>query len=239
MSATRLPPLDRPPEAAHTRTSLGRAAVLGVALFLASIGTFPPEPAPQAGSATAPEIRAFAYEHATTLRVNLIAGLVVIGLLVWFMIELGRLIRAARPDSVAPAALTVAVSIVAANSLLVTAVWAMFGRPVELEAVSDRTLLTLFDLLAATNWLQKLVVLGPGMLLVAMVSLLALRHRLLARWVCWAGLLLVAAGATSIVSLVLPDTGIDPFVLALFGWWLWPLAVSCALAVRWYTRSRP
>lgn len=119
-------------------------------------------------------------------------------------------------------------------AILVTAVSAIFGRPAELAAVSDRTVLTLYDVLAVTQWIYTLVVVGPCMVLVGLASWLALRHRLCARWVSWAGFVLVLIGAASIASLVLPASQIDPFVFALFGWWLWPLAISAALAARWW-----
>lgn len=218
-------------------TSLGRPALLGLALFLASTATFSPENAPEAGTASAAEIRRYAVDNADTLWLNLIAGLLSLGLLVYFVVELARLVREARRDSVGATVMTVLVGAIAANALLVTSVASIFGRPAELSAVSDRTVLTLYDVSAVTDWLYSLVIVGPCTLLVATTSWLVLRHRLMARWVAWAGFVMVAAGAVSAVSLVLPASEFDPFVIALFGWWLWPLAVSGALAARWW-RSR-
>lgn len=236
MAATEHLPRERLEDPRYPRRALGRTALVGFALFVTTTGTFAPEQAPEAGTATATaaEIRRFAVEEAATIRLNMIAGLASVVLLVLFVVELGRLVRQSRPDSIGPAMMTSLVTAIAANTILVTAVSAIFGRPAELAAVSDRTVLTLYDVLAATQWIYTLVVVGPCMVLVGLASWLALRHRLCAPWVGWAGFVLVLIGAASIAGLVLPASQIDPFVFALFGWWLWPLAISAALAARWW-----
>ena len=120
-----------------------------------------------------------------------------------------------------------------AGMLSLTAATSIFGLPEQLAMVSDTAVVTMYDFAAVAQWLYTLTVAGPCMALVATYSWLALRHRLMARWVSLAGFVIVAAGAFTLVSLTLPDSGIDIFVIVLFGWWLWPLAVGGALGVRW------
>ena len=91
----------------------------------------------------------------------------------------------------------------------------------------------MYDGAAVAQWLYTLTVAGPCMLLIATYSWMALRHRLLARWVPWAGFVLAAAGAFTLVSITFPASEVDLFVVVLFGWWLWPLLVGGALGVRW------
>ena len=49
--------------------------------------------------------------------------------------------------------------------------------------------------------------------------------------------MIAATGAAIAFSVVLPSLDIGgAFLIVLFGWWLWPLAVGCALGVRWLRR---
>jgi hypothetical protein len=77
------------------------------------------------------------------------------------------------------------------------------------------------------------------MALVATYSLLALKGRLLARWICWAGFTMATAGAVTAVVLMIPAIQFDAFLLPLFGWWLWPAMISSASVVRWLRGRQP
>lgn len=115
MAATEHLPRERLEDPRYTRRSIGRTALVGFALFVTTTGTFAPEPAPEAGTATAAEIRRFAVEEAATIRLNMIAGLASVVLLVLFVVELGRLVRQARPDSIGPAMMTSLVTAIAGD----------------------------------------------------------------------------------------------------------------------------
>lgn len=234
MSTAGHPTSDQVPSAPSRRV-LGRTALTGLILFLVSIGTFAPEVSPEAGSTTAAQIRRYAADNAGTIRVNTLASLICVGLLLFFVAGLAQLVREARRGWIGPVILVSLSAVVAAQMMSLTAVTSIFGLPDQLSEVSDTTVITMYDVSAVAQWLFTLTVAAPCMVLVATYSWLALRHRLMARWASWAGLAIAAAGAATIVGLALPSP-VDLFVIVLFGWWLWPLLVSGALGVRWLRR---
>ena len=70
--------------------------------------------------------------------------------------------------------------------------------------------------------------------LVTSFSWVAFWERLMARWVCVAGFALPVVAAIKIVQTGLPFPLADSaFLLIMFGWALWPLAVGAGLGVRW------
>lgn len=224
-------------DATRNRRAVGHTALLSLALFLVSIGTFAPESAPDPGTASAADIRRFAIDNAGTIQVNTLAALASIPLLVTFVAVLAKHVRQVRPWSVGPSVMVCLVGIVAMQSLFVTATSSIFALPNQLAAVTDQAVVTLYELTAVAQWLYTLTVLVPCMALVATYSWLAIRGRLLARWICWAGFTMATVGAVTAVLLMIPSIQLDPFLLPLFGWWLWPAMIGSASAVRWW-RSR-
>jgi hypothetical protein len=101
-----------------------------------------------------------------------------------------------------------------------------------LSPYDDQTLLAL-DLVARIGETMGDLATVPRGLLVLGVSLLALRSRLLPRWLAWFGLVIAAASLASIVGV---GTGLTPFLVAffvgLFGFPLWLLGVAVVLGVR-------
>ncbi len=217
---------------APSRRVLGRTALTGLLLFLASIGTFAPEVSPEAGRATAAQIRHYAADNAGTIRANTLASLICVGLLLFFVTGLAQLVRQSRRGWIGPVVLVSLSAVIAAQIMYLTAVTSIFGLPDQLSEASDVTVVTMYDVAAVTQWLYTLTVAAPCMVLVATYSWLALRHGLMARWASWIGFAMAGAGAATIVGLTLPSP-VDLFAVVLFGWWLWPLLVSVALGVRW------
>jgi hypothetical protein len=218
---------------AQNRPLLGRTAVLGLALFVVGIGTFAPESSPEPGRATAAEIRQFAADNAGTIRLNTLSSIISLGLLVFFVACLAQRVREIRPATTAAPALVALGAVIAAELLYLTAATSIFGMNDQLAKVSDTSVVNMYDGAAVAQWLYTLTVAGPCMLLIATYSWIALRHRLMVRWVPWAGFVLAAAGAFTLVSITVPASQVDLFVVVLFGWWLWPLAVGGAFGVRW------
>ena len=233
MSATAQRPgmLDRP---AQSRGLLGRTALLGLLLFVVSIGTFAPESAPDPGTATAKAIRRFSAENAGTIRLNLLAALLSVALLVFFVAGLAQQIREVRRSSTVPVVMVAMAGIVAGETLFVAAVSSVFGRPHDLTKVSDGAIVGFYRTMAIAEWLYTLTVLAPCMVVVATYSWFALRNRLIARWVSVTGLAVAAAGWVATLGLALPSHQFDAFLIPLFAWFLWPLAVGGAMSVRWW-----
>ncbi len=207
---------------------------MGLLLFVASIGTFAPESSPDPGTATATAIRRFSAQNAGTIRLNLLAALLSVALLVFFVAGLAQQIREVRRDSAAPVVMVVMAGIVATETLFVAAVSSIFGRPHDLTSVSDGALVGFYQTMAIAQWLYTLTVLAPCMVLVATYSWAALRNRLVARWVSLTGLAVAAAGGVTALGLALPSHQFDTFLIPVFAWFLWPLAVGGAMSVRWW-----
>lgn len=237
MTTTPLPVLAVQDDATRNRRSAGQTALLGLAVFLTSIGTFAPESAPDPGTASPTDVRRFAIDNAGTIQINTLAGLASIPLLVMFVVVLAQQLQKVQPWSVGPPVMVCLVSVVAMQNLFVTATSSIFALPNQLATVSDPAVATLYQVATVAQWLYTLTVLVPCMALVATYSWLALRERLVARWISWAGLTMATAGAVTAVVLMIPAIQFDAFVLPLFGWWLWPAMIGSASAVRWW-RSR-
>ena len=215
----------------HTRSTLGLAALTGLALFVVSLGTFAPESPPEMGQATAAEIRLYATENAGTLKLNMLSGLIGIVLFTVFVAALAQHARDLRSHSIMPGLLLLCGAVSIVHDLLNTAVSTIFAFPHEVASVSDRTLVAWYDLGGVVDWFGFMVRVAPKMVLIAAFSIFALRTRLMARWLCWVGLAVAAAGLAAAVDVnhVLGRVGFVPLI----GYWLWPLAVGGALGVRW------
>lgn len=239
MTTTPPPVLAVQDDPTRNRRSVGQTALLGLALFLVSIGTFAPESAPDPGTASATDVRRFALDNAGTIQVNTLAALASIPLLIMFVVVLAQQVRQVQPSSIGSPVMVCLVGVVAMQTLFVTATSSIFALPSQLAAVEDQAVVTLYEVTAVAQWLYTLTILVPCMALVATYSWLALRGRLLARWTCWAGLTIATAGAVTAVVLMIPAIQIDAFVLPLFGWWLWPAMIGSASAVRWWRSRQP
>lgn len=219
---------------ARSQRQQGRTALLGLTLFLVSIGTFAPESAPDPGTATAAAVRRYATANATTLQVNTLAGLLSVGLLLCFVASLTQQIRAADPDSPGPPVMIALAAVVAAEVTFLIGVSSIFGRPQQLRGLSGGAVVTLYELTTTAEWLYTLTVVGPCMLLIATYSYYGLRNDLIARWVSMTGFAAAFIGALAAITLAVPTIAVDFFLIPLFGWWLWPLAVGAASGARWF-----
>ena len=222
------------------RRTLGLTALSALLTFAVSLGTWSDGSTPEVGKATGAEIRQYALEHATQLRVSAVAVLAGSLLLTVLIAGLAQLLRRSRPDSVMPAVLVVSGSVAIVGMLLNAATASVFAFSHELEGVPDSTVVTYYEVAeVAEHFMYGWVLVGPCMLLIATFSLGALRDRLMARWVCWFGFVLAAEAAFEMVSALFPDPGFGGLHLILiFGWWLWPLAVGGALGSRWLKLRR-
>jgi hypothetical protein len=222
------------------RRTLGLTALSGLLIFVVSLGTWSDGSTPEVGKATGAEIRQFALEHATPFRVSAVAVLAGSLLLTVFIAGLAQLLRRSRPDSVMPAVLVVSGSVAIVGMLLNAATASVFAFSHELDGVPDSTVVTYYEVAeVAEHFMSGWVLGGPCMLLVATFSLGALRDRLMARWVCWFGFFLAAEAAFEMVSALFPDPGVGGLhLIVIFGWWLWPLMVGCALGWRWLRLRR-
>ena len=227
-----LPAQASPPQ---TRRLLGQAAVLGLALFLVSLGTFAPESSPDPGTASATDVRRFATDNAGTVQVNTLAALASIMLLVPFVAVLAQQVRRVRSASIGPNIMLCLAGVVAMQSLFLTAVSSIFARPDQLADITDQAVVTIYEVTAIAEWLYTLTILVPCMAIVATYSWLALRCRLIARWVSWVGFTMATVGALTAITLMVPSVQFDAFLLPLFGWWLWPGIIGGASAARWWT----
>ncbi len=237
MTTTPRPVLAVQDSPTRSRKLLGHVALLGLALFLVSLATFAPESAPDPGTASATDVRRFAIDNTGTIQINTLAALASFILLVTFVAALAQQVRQVRPGSTGPQVMLCLAVVIAMQTLILTAVSSIFARPDQLDDAADRAVLTIYELTAVAEWLYTLTILVPCMALVATYSWLALRCQLVARWVCWTGFTMATVGALTATTLMIPSIQIDPFLLPLFGWWLWPGLIGSASAVRWW-RSR-
>ena len=237
MTTTPRPAIAVQASAPQTRRLLGHTALLGLALFVVSLATFAPESAPDPGTASATDVRRFATDNAGTLQVNTLAALTSIALLVTFVAVLAQQVRQVRPTSIGPSIMLCLASVVAAQSLFLTAVSSIFARPDQLADITDQAVVTIYQVTAVAEWLYTLTILTPCMAIVATYSWQSLRCHLVARWVSWIGLAIATAGALTAITLMIPSLQLDTFLLPLFGWWLWPGLIGGASAARWW-RSR-
>ena len=224
-----------------SRRIVGTTALCGLVLFLVSLAGWAPESSPGAGSATAEEIRRYAEDNAGLLRLNLMAALVDVSVFAFFVWGLAEIIRQARPASIVPGVVLLCGAAAAAADLLRAAAAGIFAFPHEMDGISDRAVVTLNNMGAASELFGAFTLATVCTVLVTSFSWVALRDRLMARWVCVAGFALTLVAAIQIAQAGLQFPLADgTFLIIIFGWALWPLAVGGALGVRWMrTRETP
>jgi hypothetical protein len=217
------------------RRTLGVTALSALLTYAVSLGTWSEGSTPEVGKTTGAEIRQYALDHGTQLRVSAVAVLAGSLVLIVLIAGMSQLLRQSRPGSVMPTVLVVSGSVAIVGMLLNAATASVFAFSHELDGVSDSTVVTYYEVAeVAEHFMYGWVLGGPCMLLVATFSLAALRDRLMARWVCWFGFILAAEAVFEILSAPFPDFGLGSLHLILiFGWWLWPLFVGSALGWRW------
>jgi len=225
--------------AASERKILGLAALTGLLLFVVTLSSDTPE-SPESGQAGAREIRQYAADHADVLQFAIAGSLLYIGLFVVFLAALIQLVRSRRPGSVASGVLLLCGAVSLVDNILYLAVTAPFAFPDDLDKVSDSTVVSWWNLVSLAEWSQNINMVVPRMVLIVAFSLVALRTGLMARWVCWAGFVVASAGLFQVIAVLFDITALDhTFLVALFGWWFWPLFVGGALGCRWFRTRRP
>lgn len=217
-----------------SRRIVGTTALCGLVLCVASLVGWTPESSPGAGSATAEEIRRYAEDNAGLLRLNAMAALVGVTVFAFFVSGLAEIIRQARPTSIVPGVVLLCGAAAAAADLLRAAAAGIFAFPHEMEGISDRAVVTLYNMGAASELFGAFTLATVCTVLVMSFSWVAFRDSLMARWVCVAGFMPTLLAAIKIVQTGLPFPVADgAFLIITFGWTLWPLAVGAALGVRW------
>jgi hypothetical protein len=220
------------------RKIAGVAAITGLTLFVVTVASDTPE-SPESGRASAREIRQYAADNADVLQFALAGSLLYLALFVVFIAALVQLVRSRRPGSVAPGAILLCAAASLADNILYMAVTSPFAFPHDLDKVSDSTVVSWWNLVALAEWSQTINMAVPRMILILAFSLAALRTRLIARWICWAGFVIASAGLFQVIAVLFHIDSLDhTFLIALFGWWFWPIFVGGALGIRW-VRTRP
>ncbi|GAA4899666.1 hypothetical protein GCM10025789_17410 [Tessaracoccus lubricantis] len=216
--------------AAHPRRGAHlTAAVAGLVWLAAAFGSFTPE-APDAATATADLVRAYAADSQAALGINALSSIVSAVALLALTAALGQIVeRASHPTA---SRFVGAVGAVAAVQLLLFAglysVWVL----ADASRMSDEAVLALHHITpigAATH----AFVLPVTLSMVAVVSWLALRARFLSRPVALLGLAIAAAEGVSMASVVISSPVTDTAMyVAIFGWLLWPVLVAADLAIK-------
>jgi hypothetical protein len=224
----------RPP---GLRDGLGAVAVTGVLLFVAGLLSSGTE-GPPVGQASADRIRAYTEASAGSIRLAVAVGLLAVVTLVVFTAALATRIRLAAPGSVLACAVAGAGLLIAVVQLLDVAAT---GVPrllpgligTSLADVDDATLRGWYGLTGFTHFLGDLQM-APIAVVLLGTSIAGLRHRLVPRWLGWAGVVLGAAAALGVLGIALAVDALYPlWFTGLFGWWLWTLAVAIVAAVQW------
>jgi hypothetical protein len=220
------------------RNTMGIAAITGLTLFVVTIASDTPE-SPESGRVSARAIRQYAADNADVLQFALAGSLLYLALFVVFIAALVQLVRSRRQGSVASGAILLCAAASLTDNILYMAVTSPFAFPHDLDKVSDSTVVSWWNLVALAEWSQTINMAVPRMILILAFSLVALRTRLIARWVCWAGFVIASTGLFQVIAVLFHIDSLDhTFLVALFGWWFWPIFVGGALGIRWL-RTRP
>lgn len=237
------PVADAPVEAqAVGRGALVAAGLAGLTYWAAGLATFPD--GPTLSTATASQVRDHVARDGAAIQGAAAAGMVALAAGLVFVAALARQIRDRLPRSLlADAVLGAGLLVLVAQWLTVTAESVLRLLPhlldsVALSAVDDRAVLTWYALGGFTHLLGDLAIV-PTVALVAAFSVAARRGRLLPSWLVWVGLVVAVSGAVGMVGIVGELDVLYPFWFgALFGWFLWVLAVSVTFLLR-LRRARP
>ena len=227
--------------APEERKTLGIAALAALGLVVATISLETPE-SPEAGRASAQEIRQFAADNTDVMQFSVGGSLVYIAAFTVFAAALIELVRGRRPRSVASGVIAICAAVSLVDFILLLSVTVPFAFPDELDKVSDSTVVSWWNLLALAETSQFINNVVTHTVLIVAFSVVALRTRLMARWVCWLGLVIAFAGLWQVPAMLLhihADAINHTFLIAILGWFLWPLFVGGALGVRWFRTRRP
>lgn len=232
MSTTNIANADVAPVAptAPARAGLGVAAGAALALFVSMFGTWTPQ-SPEVGNTDAAAIRDWAVGAASTLQLNAFAGGLSIVALLVLTSALAGLVRQAAPNSVLGGLTLLGGGLLATVNTVVTGFTLLWVLP-DLKTLDDATVQTWYAAAHLGQMLGEVAVLAQSLLMGAF-SLAALRGRIVARWLCWLGIVLAAVGFSSVLALVVPSPVFDTaWLVGLYGWMLWPLLASVTFAVR-------
>ncbi|MET8836779.1 hypothetical protein ABZV78_23075 [Micromonospora sp. NPDC004540] len=209
---------------------LGVAAGAALALFASMFGTWTPE-SPEVGRTDAAGIRAWAADAAGTLQLNAFAGVLAIVALLVLTAALAGLVRQAAPNSVLGGLTLLGGGLLAAINTVVTGFTLLWVLP-DLAALDDATVQTWYATTHVGQMLGEIAVVTQSLLMGAF-SLAALRGGIVARWLCWLGIVLAAVGLSSVLGLIVPSPVFQTtWLVGLYAWVLWPLLASIAFAVR-------
>ncbi|MET8911348.1 hypothetical protein [Micromonospora sp. NPDC004551] len=215
---------------APARAGLGVAAGASLALFALMFGTWTPE-SPEVGRTDAAGIRAWAADAASTLQLNAFAGVLSVVALLVLTAALANLVRQAVPNSVLGGITLLGGGLLAAINTLVTGFTLLWVLP-DLATLDDATVQTWYATAHVGQMLGEVAVVAQSLLMGAF-SLAALRGRIVARWLCWLGIVLAVTGLSSVAGVVVPSPVFQTtWLVGLYGWVLWPLLASITFAVR-------
>lgn len=222
------------------RRTVGIAALTGLMLVLVTFSLETPE-SPESGQAGAEQIRQYARDNTDVLQFAVGGSLLYTAMFVVFIAALVQLVRSRRPGSVGSGVIVLCAAVSLVDVILYLAVTAPFAFPDELDKVSDSTVVSWWNLVALAEANQFFTTAVPRMILILAFSLVALGTKLMARWVCWAGFVIASAGLFQVIAILFHihiDSLNHTFLVALFGWYFWPLFVGGAVGIRWI-RARP
>lgn len=218
-----------------TRGAALTAAVAGP-VFLVLAFLQPPD-GPSLGSATVEQIRTYASTQATAIRLGAVAGIAGAVCVLVITAALATLVRSALPWSPLAELGAAAGNLLGFALLLNTVAGAV---PTILPGLVGTSLSEVDDA-TLRGWYAGaglLHLLGDAQLaLVALVvgtfSIAALRTRLVARWLAWAGLVVAAAAIVGTVAVMAGSDPLYPLWFAgLFGWVLWTPTVGVSVGLR-------
>jgi hypothetical protein len=227
--------LERPDQPAPGRGALAATGFAGLVFWITGLFSFPDGP-PMA-TATAQQVRDHVTAQGTAMQVSALAGMVSLAAALVFVAALVRQVRDRLPASL------LAEVVLASGLLVITYQWLVITAEAlprllpnlidsDLASVDDATLQGWYGMTSFTHFLGDLAVV-PMIVLMGTYSLAARRGGLLPRWLTWAGLGLAGAGVLGIVGILAEVDVLYPFwFAALFGYFLWTLAVSVTCLVR-------
>ncbi|TIC88973.1 hypothetical protein E8D34_00105 [Nocardioides sp. GY 10113] len=207
------------------------ALVAGVAWLVCFLFSTTPE-APDRTTAGAGDIRAYVDAGSTTLTFNAVASVVGVVALLALLGAVSRILERARPGTVAAPFALVAGGFTALQLLLFTAFYGVWLFVPDVDDLPDRTITTLYDATLVADALGSLV-LAVTCAMVGTVSWVALRARVVHRPVAWFGLAVSAAAIAMVVGTAVGSGAAQvAFYVALFGSYLWPVAIGIDLGVK-------
>jgi hypothetical protein len=226
------------------RTARGAALTTAIAgpLFLLLAFAMPAD-GPPVATATAAQIRAYALEQATALRIGTLAGVASVVVVLVLTAAFAQVVRAALPDSML-ADLGAGAGYLLAGALLLTITAAavptllpgLIGT--ELSGVDDAVLRGWYGINGFLHLLGDLQM-GLIAVVVGTSALAAVRGRFLPRWLAWLGVAIAAAAALGTAGVTLGWEPLYGFWFGgQYGWVLWYPAAGIALGLRERRRSR-